>query len=82
MLLAGIAEVGLVFAVGAHHLATQYSDAGGSVLVVFWVVVLRRATPSHRHSTDRLLTAYRANLSLAGTSEPGELDRRVLLGMP
>ena len=81
MLLAGIAEVTLTLVVGANHLATVYTNVGGSVLAVCWVVGLRRATPSHRHSTDRLLTAYRANLSLADASGLGELDG-VLLGMP
>jgi hypothetical protein len=77
MLLAGIAQVTLALAVGANHLGTQYSDIGGSVVVVFWVVGLRRVTPSHRHSTDRLLTAYQANLSLAGASGHEELDREL-----
>jgi hypothetical protein len=81
MLLAGVAEVTLALVVGADHLDTQYSDIGGSVLAVFWVVGLRRATPSHRHSTDRLLTACQANLLLVGGSGFGELER-VLLGMP
>jgi hypothetical protein len=81
MLLAGTAQVALVLAVGLHHLGIAFSDIGGSLIVVFWVVVLRRATPSHRHPTDRLLTAHRANLSLAGESGPGELDR-IRLGMP
>jgi len=54
---------------------------GGYSLVVVWVVGLRRLVPSHRHSTDRLLMAYRANVSLAQKAGPGELDR-VRFGTP
>jgi hypothetical protein len=81
MLFAGTAQVALAVAVGLSHLGVAFSDIGGSLIVVFWVVVLRRLTPSHRHPTDRLLTAYHANLLLADQSGPGELDR-IRLGMP
>jgi len=80
-LLAGIGEVALTLVVGVHHLARQEGTIGGSVLAVFWVVGFRRLTPSHRHSTDRMLTAYTRNRSLGESVGRGELDRS-LLGMP
>jgi hypothetical protein len=81
MLLAATAQVALALTVGLHHLGVAATDIGGSLLAVSWVVGLRRVTPSHRHPTDRLLVAHRANLLLANQSGPGELDR-IRLGMP
>lgn len=71
-LLAGIGEVALTLVLGVHHLASQEGNIGGSVLAVFWVVGFRRLTPSHRHSTDRMLTAYKRNVSLGESVGPGE----------
>jgi hypothetical protein len=81
MVLAVIAEIALAAAVGLRDLGATFSSLGASTIVVFWVVGLRRVTPSHRQPTDRLLTAYRANRTLADNSPRGELDR-IQLGMP
>jgi len=54
---------------------------GVYALVVVWVVGLRRLIPTHRDSTDRLLTAYRANTALAEKAGPGAFDR-VRFGTP
>jgi Flp pilus assembly protein TadB len=53
----------------------------GYSLLVVWVVGLRRLVPTHRHTTDRLLTAYRANAALGEQAGPGELER-VRFGTP
>ncbi len=81
MVLALAAEITILVLVGRRHLGADYSGIVGSALAVVWVVALRRFTPSHRHSTDRLLIAYRTNLALAEQAGPGELDR-VRLGLP
>jgi hypothetical protein len=80
LLAAGIAEVAVALLIGVHHLTAQYATIGGSVIAVFWVVGFRRLTPSHRHPTDRLLLAFRANQELAQSAGAGELGR-VLLGV-
>jgi len=78
LLAAGIAEVTVALLIGVHHLTAQYTTIGGSVIAVFWVVGLRRLTPSHRHPTDRLLLAYWANQGLAQSAGAGELGRALL----
>jgi hypothetical protein len=80
-LVGGGVVVGLLAAFTRHESDVVPALVGGYSLAVIWVVGLRRLVPSHRHSTDRLLTAYRANVSLAETAGPGELDR-VRFGTP
>jgi len=80
-LILGAAAVGLLAAFARHESGVVPAFVGGYCLVVVWVVGLRRLVPSHRDSTDRLLTAYRANVALAERSGPGEFER-VRFGMP
>jgi hypothetical protein len=80
-LVAGAVVLALFAAIARHESGVVPALVGGYLLAVIWVVGLRRLVPSHRHSTDRLLTAYRANASLAEQAGPGELDR-VRFGTP
>jgi hypothetical protein len=80
-LIAGAGALALVGAFGRHEPGVLPAFVGVYSVVVIWVVGLRRLIPSHRHTTDRLLIAYRANASLAEKAGPGELER-VRFGMP
>jgi hypothetical protein len=80
-LVLGAVAVGLLAAFARHETGVVPAFVGGYCLVVVWVVGLRRLVPSRRDSTDRLLTAYRANVALAEKSGPGEFER-FRYGMP
>jgi hypothetical protein len=80
-LVAGAAAVAVLAVLARHESGVAPAFVGGYSLVVVWVVGLRRLVPSHRHSTDRLLIAYRANVLLAEKAGPGEFDR-IRFGMP
>ncbi|HEY4809491.1 MAG TPA: hypothetical protein VIH71_00405 [Solirubrobacteraceae bacterium] len=80
-LVAGAALVALLAVFARHESGVVPAFVGGYSLVVVWVVGLRRLVPSHRHSTDRLLMAYRANVLLAQKAGRGEFDR-IRFGMP
>jgi len=75
------AAVVAVVALSSHEAGVAPALVGGYALLVVWAVGLRRLVPSHRDTTDRLLTAYRSNALLAEKAGPGELDR-VRLGIP
>ena len=81
LLIAGAAAIALLAVFAHHESGVMPAFVGGYSLVVLWVVGLRRLVPTHRHSTDRLLIAYRANVSLAERAGPGEFDR-VRFGTP
>jgi hypothetical protein len=80
-IIAGAAVIALFAMFARHESGVVPAFAGGYILIVVWVVWLRRLVPSHRHSTDRLLMAYRANVLLAEKAGPGELDR-IRFGIP
>jgi len=81
MLIGGAAAVAL-FALFARHEADAVAAFVGTYSVgVIWVVGLRRLVPSHRHSTDRLLMAHRANVLLAEEVGPGAFER-IRFGVP
>jgi hypothetical protein len=80
-LIVGAVVVGLFAAFAQHESGVVLAFISAYSLVVVWVVGLRRLVPSHRNSTDRLLTAYRMNVSLAEKAGPGELDR-IRFGTP
>jgi hypothetical protein len=80
-LLLGAAAVALVAALGRHESGVLAALVGSYALVVIWIAGFRRLIPTHRHPTDRLLTAYRANVLLAEKAGPGAFDR-VRIGMP
>jgi hypothetical protein len=80
-LLGGGAVIALLLAFVRLESGAAPAFIGVYALVVVWVVGLRRLIPTHRDSTDRLLTAYRANTSLAEKAGPGAFDR-VRFGTP
>jgi hypothetical protein len=80
-LVVGGAAVALFAAFARHESGVVPAFVGGCALVVVWVVGLRRLVPSHRQSTDRLLTAYRTNVLLAEKAGPGAFER-VRVGTP
>jgi hypothetical protein len=81
MLLGGGGVIALLLAFARLESGVAPAFIGVYALVVVWVVGLRRLIPTHRDSTDRLLTAYRANTSLAEKAGPGAFDR-VRFGTP